>query len=69
MKIEVCIEGVNDIIRSDLSEVLKNLQDDLNRRKKGQQMAIFHVDKKKDIAQLKKHIDALKLVLRYYGAA
>ena len=69
MKIEVCIEGVNDIIRSDLSEVLKNLQDDLNRRKKGQQMAIFHVDKKKDIAQLKKHIDALKLVLPYSGAA
>ena len=68
MKIEVCIEGVTDIVRSDLGEVLKNLQDDLKRRKKGQQMAIFHMDEKQDIAELQRHVEAFKLVWRYYGA-
>ena len=69
MKIEVCIEGVTDIVRSDLGDVLKTLETDLKQRKKGKQLAIFHVDEKKDIEELQRHIDAFKLVLRYYGAA
>lgn len=69
MKIEVCIEGVNDIIRTDLGEALKNLKDDLKRRKKGNSIAIFHMDKNEDVAELQRHIDAFKLVLKYYGAA
>lgn len=68
MKIEVCIEGVNDIVRSDLTNSLDNLKDDLKRRKKGDSVAIFHMEKDEDIAELQKHIDAFSLVLRYYGA-
>ena len=68
MKIEVCIEGVNDIVRSDLTNSLDNLKDDLKRRKKGDSIAIFHMEKDEDIAELQKHIDAFNLVLRYYGA-
>lgn len=68
MKVEVCIEGVNDIIRADLKDTLKSLQQDLKRRKAGGNLAIFHTDAKQDIAELQRHIDALKLVLRYYGA-
>jgi hypothetical protein len=30
-------------------------------------MAIFDTDKDKDLAELKRHIDAFKLVQRYYG--
>ena len=69
MKIEVCIEGVNDIVRSDLTNSLDNLKDDLKRRKKGGSIAIFHMEKDEDIAELKRHIEAFELVLRYYGAA
>lgn len=68
MKIEVCIEGVNDIVRSDLTNSLDNLKDDLKRRKKGDSVAIFHMEKDEDIAELKRHIEAFELVLRYYGA-
>ena len=68
MKIEVCIEGVNDIVRSDLTNSLDNLKDDLKRRKKGDSVAIFHMEKDEDIAELQRHIDAFNLVLRYYGA-
>ena len=68
MKIEVCIEGVDDIVRSDLTNSLDNLKDDLKRRKKGDSIAIFHMEKDEDIAELKRHIEAFELVLRYYGA-
>ena len=30
-------------------------------------MAIFDHDKEKDIAEIEKHIDAFKTVLKYYG--
>ena len=68
MKIEVCIEGVNAIVRSELNETLKCLKDDLKRRKKGNSIAIFHMNKDEDVAELNRHIDAYKVVLRYYGA-
>ena len=68
MKIEVCIEGVNDIVRSDLTNSLDNLKDDLKRSKKGDSVAIFHMEKDEDIDELKRHIEAFELVLRYYGA-
>lgn len=67
MKVEVCIEGVNDIIREDLKDTIKTLKTDLKRRKAKGTLAIFHMDKESDIAELQKHIDAFKLVLRYYG--
>ena len=69
MKVEVCIEGVNDIIREDLTDTIKTLKTDLKRRKAGGTLAIFHMDKEADIAELQKHIDAFGLVLRYYGGA
>jgi hypothetical protein len=67
MKLEVCIEGVSAIVRSELSETLQCLQDDLKKRKKGNSIAIFHMEKDEDVAELQRHIEAMKLVLRYYG--
>lgn len=69
MKLEVCIEGVNAIVRAELKETMNCLQDDLKRRKKGKSIAIFHLKKDEDVAELQRHIEAMKLVLRYYGEA
>ncbi len=33
----------------------------------GTGMAIFDTNKKKDIAEIQRHIDAFKTVLKYYG--
>lgn len=67
MKIDVCAEQIESIIRDDLSKVLKNLEDDLNKRKLGKSIFIFHKNKNKDIKELKKHADALRLTLKYYS--
>lgn len=69
MKVELCVEGMNTLVRADLKDSLKSLQDDLKKRKAGGNIAIFHTDAKADIAELQKHVEAFKLVLRYYGAA
>ena len=50
-----------------MKNVLESLEDDLEKRKDGTGMAIFHKDKKKDIAEIKRHIDAFRTVLKYYG--
>jgi len=44
-----------------------SLEEDLEKRKNGTGMAIFHENKKKDIAEIKRYIDAFKTVLKYYG--
>ena len=69
MKVEVCVEGMNTFVRADLKDTLKSLQEDLKRRKAGGNLAIFHTDSRQDIDELKRHVDAFKLVLRYYGEA
>jgi CBS-domain-containing membrane protein len=67
IKVKACIESITDIVRDDLNTVLENLQDDLKRRKAGNSIAIFHMTKDEDIAELQRHIEAFKLVLKYYG--
>jgi hypothetical protein len=67
MKVELCVEGMNTLVRQDLKDTLKNLRTDLKRRKAGGNLAIFHPGQAEDIHELQKHIDALRLVLRYYG--
>lgn len=67
MKVELCIEGVNDIVRSELQEVLKLLKLDLKNVKNGSGISIFHADRDEDIAEIKRHIEAFKTVLKYYG--
>lgn len=50
-----------------MKSTLECLEADLKKRKDGTGMAIFEKDKKKDLVLIKKHIDAFKLVLQYYG--
>lgn len=67
MKIELQAECITGIVRADLVSVRKNLRDDLKRRKAGHKLGIFSNDKDEDIAELKRHIAALDMVLKYYG--
>jgi ribosomal protein L29 len=66
MKIELQAECVSGLVRADLKSALKNLRDDLKRRKAGHGMSIFCLDREEDIAEIKRHIAALETVIRYY---
>jgi hypothetical protein len=67
MKVELCIEGVNDIVRDELKETVKILKLDLKNVKNRSGISIFHVDRDEDIAEIKRHIEAFNIVLKYYG--
>jgi hypothetical protein len=68
MKIEVSSDLLEEITAAELQRTMKQLQQDYKLRKAGKWMAIFNTDKAADLAELKQHIDAFKLVGRYYGA-
>jgi len=65
--VELDWDTVDGITTSTMKSLLQNLEDNLENRKAGTGMAIFHKDKKKDIAEINRHIDAFKTVLKYYG--
>jgi hypothetical protein len=68
VKVEIDLDWeLSDIIVSkNLKELLDVLEHDLDCRKRDVGMAIFEHDKDKDIKLMKKHIKALKLILKYY---
>ena len=68
MKIEVDVdwELSDAIVSKSLKGLLETLEDDFERRSTGTGMSIFDTDKDKDLKLLKKHIKALKLILKYY---
>jgi hypothetical protein len=65
--VELDWDTVDQITTSSMESIVESLEDDLQKRKDGTGMAIFHKDKKKDIAEINRHIDAFKTVLEYYG--
>jgi hypothetical protein len=67
MKIEISSDLLEEIAAAELQRTLKSLQKDYKDRKAGKDIAIFNFDKAKDLAELKQHIDAFKLVGKYYG--
>lgn len=68
MKFEIDLDLADAITEANLRRILKSLQADYKNRKAGKKIAIFDTDKNRDLAELKQHIDAFKLVGRYYGA-
>ena len=68
MKVEFDLdcELSDAIVTKSLSDLLDTLETDLDCRERDVGMAIFEHDKDKDIKLLKKHIKALKLILKYY---
>jgi len=67
MKIEIDVDLAEQVTAVELARTMANLADDYEKRKAGAGISIFHTDKKKDLAELKRHIDAFKLVALYYG--
>lgn len=68
ISINVDDDCLNEIVKSDLISIKDIMLFDLERRKNGSdQYGIFHKDKNKDIAEMRKHIKAFDLVLKYYS--
>ena len=65
--IELDWDTVDGIARASMHSVLENLQKDLIERKNGDGMAIFVTEQEFDVMLIEKHIEAFKLVLKYYG--
>ena len=65
--VELDWDTIDKITTCSMKGLVENLEIDLENRKAGNGMAILDDDKKKDIAEIKKHIDAFKTVLKYYG--
>lgn len=65
--VELDWETVDGIVKQEMTAMRDQLKEDLAKRKAGTGMAIFEVDKKKDIAIIKDHIDAFETTLSYYG--
>ena len=65
--IELDWDTIDNVATSSMKSAVVNLEADLKARKKGTGLAIFHKDKKKDIAETKRHIEAFRTVLKYYG--
>ena len=65
--IELDWDTIDYITTCSMKGLVESLESDLELRKAGTGMAIFDTNKKKDIAEIKRHIDAFKTVLKYYG--
>ena len=65
--VELDWDTMDKITTCSMKGVAESLEDDLEKRKAGTGMAIFDKNKKKDIAEIQRHIDAFKTVLKYYG--
>ena len=63
-------ELVQALIILELTSVLDSLEHDIKKRKEGgNQYGVFDSDKDEDIKIMKTHIDAIKLVLEYFGSS
>lgn len=60
-------EQVDSIIVQQLAWHRDVFVQDIAACEKGEGMAIFDTNRKKDLKQLKKHLKAFNLVLSYYG--
>ena len=65
--IELDWDTIDRITTCSMKGLVESLEADLELCKAGTGMAIFDTNKKKDIAEIKRHIDAFRTVLKYYG--
>lgn len=66
--IELDSDLIDKIAVQSMKRLVENFQEDIETRKFGKATAgFFHANKRKDIAEMKRHIDALRIVLKYYG--
>ena len=60
-------DTIDRITTSSMRSVLENLEIDLQKRKNDSGMAIFVKEQQYDVILLERHIEAFKLILKYYG--
>ena len=60
-------DTMDRITTSSMKSVLENLEIDLQARKNDTGLAFFVTEKEYDVILLEKHIEAFKIVLKYYG--
>jgi len=60
-------DTIDRITTSSMKSVLENLEIDLQKRKNDSGMAIFVKEKQYDVILLERHVEAFKLILKYYG--
>lgn len=60
-------EMMDKIAVAAMKDILESLKTDLENRKEGNGMAIFDHDQEKDVAEIEQHVNAFKIVLRYFG--
>lgn len=61
------IDGIDEWVIANLRSMRDVLEDDYRLRVDGSGMAIFERDKRKDCRLLLRHIEAMRIVLAYYG--
>jgi len=66
-RLTICDDDADKITVSNLQGILENLQQDLSRRKHTSWYAIFELDKEKDIVEIKKRINAISIIIDYFG--
>ena len=65
--IKMTYDQVDAIVINELTTTLQGLKNDREQRKNDEGMAIFDTDKKTDLKKLKEYINAVELILEYYG--
>jgi len=65
--LRVTWEQVDNIVTSELRWSYDSMKADLERRREGGGMAIFHLDLEQDVKAIEEHVHALKLVLDWFG--
>jgi hypothetical protein len=67
VKIDIDPEEYDKLVVKYLKEQKELMKSFLENRKDDTGMAIFAIDKDKDIEKIKEHIKAFKLLISYYG--
>lgn len=66
MKIEIDADLADEVTLAKLEHDLRGLDLSYKQRKKNNKITFFHTDRAKDLAEIKRHMDAFKSVISYY---
>ena len=66
-ELELTDECVGNIVRQDLKCIYELMAEDLERVSKSKMGFVFSTNKKEDMGKIKTMMNALKLVMAYYG--
>ena len=67
LTVELDYETTDRIVVLDLRDMYDDFCNDLEQRKNDLGCAIFEMDKDQDIKFIKKHLKAMRMILRFYG--